>query len=180
MTQHNNLILVGFMGTGKTSVGKAAAEALGFSYVDTDDIVEDGAGKAISRIFADEGEPHFRDLETQALRSLADVERHVVSTGGGVVLRDDNWDAMRKAGLVVCLAADPEVIYERTRHESHRPLLQTDDPMARIRELLENRLPYYARADETIDTSDLGVAEVVERLLEIWESRSDGYDTEES
>jgi shikimate kinase len=168
MGRCNNIILVGFMGTGKTVVGKALAEALGFAYADTDAMIERAAGKAITRIFAEDGEPHFRDLETAAIRSLAALDRHVVSTGGGCVLRDENWDAMREAGRVVCLAARPEVIFERTRRESHRPLLQTPDPMAKIVELLTRRAPFYARADVTVDTSDLCVEEVVKNILDAW------------
>jgi len=168
MSKHKNLILVGFMGTGKTAVGKGVARALGFTFVDSDDIIEQKAGKTISCIFAEDGEPHFRDLETDAIRSLALLDRHVVATGGGCVQRDENWEAMRRAGLVVCLAARPEVIFERTRQETHRPLLQTRDPMARIRELLDRRAPFYTRADHTIDTSDLTVDEVVARLLDVW------------
>jgi len=169
MARHKNLILVGFMGTGKTVVGHAAAGALGFAYVDTDEIIEERAGKAISRIFAEDGEPDFRDLETEAIRSLVSLERHVVATGGGCVQREENWEAMHAAGLVVCLAARPEVIFERTRLTSHRPLLQTSNPLARIRELLDRRVPFYARADHTIDTSDLTVDEVVARLVALWE-----------
>ena len=164
-----NLILVGFMGTGKTSAGRRAAERLGFAYVDTDDLIEARAGKPISRIFAEEGEGHFRDLEADVLRSLAAREGHVVATGGGCVLREANWDALRRAGRVVCLTARPEVIFERVRRETHRPLLATPDPMARIVELLERRAPFYARADRTIDTSDLSVEEVADRLVELWE-----------
>lgn len=172
MAEHKNLILVGFMGTGKTAVGQAAARALGFAYVDCDELIEQKAGKAISRIFAEDGEPHFRDLETEVIRSLAARDRHVVATGGGCVLRDENWEALRRAGLVVCLAARPEVIFERTRHHTHRPLLQTPDPMARIHELLDRRVPFYARADHAVDTSDLTMEEVVARLLELWSNPS--------
>jgi shikimate kinase len=136
--------------------------------MDSDDLIEQKAGKTISRIFAEDGEPHFRDLETEAIRSLVSLDRHVVATGGGCVLRDENWEALRRAGLVVCLAARPEVIFERTRRDTHRPLLQTPDPMARIRELLDRRAPFYARADHTIDTSDLALDEVVTQLLEAW------------
>ncbi|KPL11663.1 hypothetical protein AMJ85_03480 [candidate division BRC1 bacterium SM23_51] len=168
MARQSNLILVGFMGTGKTVVGQAAARTLGFTYVDTDDLIEQRAGKVIARIFAEDGEPHFRDLETDAIRSLASLDRHVVATGGGCVQRDENWQAMRQAGLVVCLAARPEVIYDRTRGETHRPLLQTPEPLARIRELLARRAPFYARADHTIDTSELTVDQVVACLLDLW------------
>jgi shikimate kinase len=164
MDKHRNVILVGFMGTGKSVVGRALAVRLGFAFVDTDDLIEARAGKSITRIFAEEGEPHFRDLETEAIRSLAALERHVVATGGGCVLRDENWAAMRQAGLVVCLAARSGTILDRTRHETHRPLLQTPDPMARIHELLEQRAPFYARADQTIDTSDLSVDQIAARI----------------
>ena len=167
---HKNLILVGFMGTGKTAVGQAAARALDFAYVDTDDRIEARSGKTITRIFAEDGEPHFRNLETEAIRSLETLERHVIATGGGCVLRDENWQAMRRAGLVVCLAATPEVIYERTHRETQRPLLQTADPEARIRQMLADRAPFYARADHTIDTSALTVEQVVTQLLDRWQA----------
>lgn len=171
MTQTpKNLILVGFMGTGKTSVGKAVAERLGFDYIDTDDMVEAAAGKTITEIFADDGEPRFREYETDAIRSLVALERHVVSTGGGCVLREENWEAMREAGVVVCLAASPETIFERVRRETHRPLLQTPDPLGKIKTMLEDRAPRYALADHTIDTSGLTVDEVTERLLDLWEA----------
>jgi shikimate kinase len=168
MAKHKNLILVGFMGTGKSVIGHELARTLGFDFVDTDEMIMKKAGKTISGIFAEHGEPHFRDLETAAIRSLVALDRHVVSTGGGCVQRDENWEAMRQAGLVVCLAARADVIYERTRRKPHRPLLQTADPLGRIRELLERRAPFYARADHTVDTSDLKIDEVVAEVLSRW------------
>ncbi len=174
MVKPSNLILVGFMGTGKTVVGKALAAELNFSYLDTDDLIEQRAGKTIARIFAEYGEPYFRDLETEVIRSLAGRQRHVVATGGGCVMRDENWLAMRQAGLVVCLTARPEVIFERTRRETHRPLLQTPNPMARICELLDRRAAFYARADHRVDTSDLTPAQVTRQVLSLWQAAHAG------
>jgi len=163
----NNIILVGFMGTGKTVVGKALAEVLNFRYIDTDAMIEAAARKTIPEIFGNEGEDAFRKYESDAVKHLLHLHDYVVSTGGGVVLSDENIENMKNAGVMICLTATPDVIFERTRHNDYRPLLQTSDPMKKIKSLLKFRDPFYRRADHTIDTSNLTVEEVVQAILKI-------------
>src|SRR5512143_4200909 len=154
-----NIILTGFMGVGKTSIGTRLARDLGYTFVDTDELIEADQKTTITEIFAQKGEPYFRDVETRIIRTVLENGNQVVSTGGGAVIRDENREVFKEAGLVVCLTARPEVIYERIKHETHRPLLKVLDPMARIRDLLESRATFYGQADLIIDTSEKSVDE---------------------
>jgi len=156
-----NIILTGFMGVGKTSVGTRLAMDLGYTFVDTDKLIEHDQNMTINAIFAKFGEPYFREVESKIIQQVMQGENQVVSTGGGAVLWDMNREAFKKAGFVVCLTARPGVIFERIKHESHRPLLQTPDPQEKIRELLDNREKFYAQADITIDTSDKSVDQII-------------------
>lgn len=165
-SMYRNIILTGFMGTGKTSIGTRLAADLRFTFVDTDDLIETDQQMSISDIFKSRGEPYFRDIETKIIRRVLSGEGIVLSTGGGAVIRSENRAAFRKAGLVVCLTARPEVIFERVKHETHRPLLHTADPKRTIRELLEARAEYYKDADLVIDTSDKSIAEAVTDIKE--------------
>ncbi len=161
-----NIILTGFMGVGKTLVGKKLANDLGYTFVDTDKLIEDDQHMAITAIFSRQGEPYFREVEARIIRQVMEGEQQVVSTGGGAVIQDRNRRAFKKAGLVVCLTARPEVIYARIRHETHRPLLQTPDPEAKIRELLDSRAAFYAQADVIIDTSEKTADDVITAIKE--------------
>jgi shikimate kinase len=161
-----NIILTGFMGVGKTSIGTQLASDLGYTFVDTDELIEADQKTTIPGIFAQKGEPYFRDVEAKIIRTVLQNENQVVSTGGGAVIRDENREVFKEAGLVVCLIARPEVIYERIKHEAHRPLLRVPDPMAKIRELLENRAKFYCKADLIIDTSEKSVDEAVREIKE--------------
>ncbi len=161
-----NIILTGFMGVGKTSVGTRLAKDLGYSFVDTDVLIEADQRMTITEIFGKFGEPYFRDIETKVIRGIMSCGNQVVSTGGGAVIRDENRDAFKQAGYVVCLTARPEVIFERVKLETHRPLLQTRDPLAKIRELLGQRQRYYNQADFVIDTSDKTVDAVIGEIKE--------------
>ncbi len=163
----HNIVLVGFMATGKSTVGRALAQRLAFSVVDTDDMIEAKAGKPISQIFADAGEAAFRELEAAAAREAVSLSRHVIITGGGIVLRQANMEALKQAGPVFCLTASAEEILRRTQGTTHRPLLQTADPLVTIRELLHVRAPFYAAADHTIETTGVPLDAVVARILEI-------------
>ncbi len=161
-----NIILTGFMGVGKTRVGTQLAKDLGYLFIDIDSMIEADQQRAITSIFAEFGEPYFREVEARVIHEVTQREGQVVSTGGGAVIADRNREAFKKSGFVVCLTATPEVIYERIIHETHRPLLQTADPLKKIRELLESRAPFYAQADVTIDTSEKSVEEVIQTIKE--------------
>ncbi|MBN1476707.1 shikimate kinase [Candidatus Sumerlaeota bacterium] len=174
MGARRNIILVGFMGAGKTAVSHLLAERLGWERIDTDDLIVECAGKSIPEIFAQDGEPHFRDLETEVIRGLGEREHTVISTGGGCVMRDGNMRALAEAGMVVHLAARPDVIMDRCEGDTNRPLLQVEDPMARIQELLDLRAPHYARAHHTVDTSDLTLEEVAEMIISLWQGETEG------
>ena len=161
-----NIILTGFMGVGKTSVGTGLAKDVGYQFVDTDMLIEADQKMSVTEIFATKGEPFFRDVESRVIGEVLQRENQVVSTGGGAVIRDSNREAFKKAGFVVCLTARPEVIFERVRHETHRPLLRTEDPLAKIGELLESRAPFYVQADAVIDTSEKSVEAVITEIKE--------------
>lgn len=161
-----NIILTGFMGVGKTSVGTRLAKDLGYTFVDIDERIEADQKMTITEIFAKKGEPYFRDVEAQIIARVLAGDSQVVSTGGGAVIRDENRAVFRKAGLTVCLTARPEVVFERIRHETHRPLLQVPDPKAKIRELLDTREQYYRQADLIIDTSDRTIQDVLTEIKE--------------
>jgi shikimate kinase len=161
-----NIILTGFMGVGKTSVGTRLAQELGFAFVDVDQLIEADQKIAITEIFSTFGEPFFRDVESRIIKQVLEDEGQVVSTGGGAVIRDENRRAFKEGGITVCLTARPEVIYERIRHETHRPLLRVEDPLAKIRELLAAREQFYRHADVIIDTSGKTVDGVLDELKE--------------
>lgn len=160
-----NIVLTGFMGTGKSSVGKLLAKRLGWEYYDTDEMIEKEVGTSINKIFELKGEPHFRKLETNTARLLAVLDKIVVSTGGGIVLNKVNMDELERNGVVVCLSATPEQIFDRVKNETHRPLLKTPDPVAKINELLEARRKHYSRCRISVDTTGLTVEQVAEKIL---------------
>ena len=162
-----NIILVGFMGTGKTTVGKLLAGKLGYEFIDIDEEIEKEQGVAIAHIFSELGEPYFRLLERDKLKELVGREGVIVSAGGGVVLDPRNVEDLKRAGTLVCLSASPEVIMKRVGGSTNRPLLRVPDPMAKIKELLEARAPYYRQADITIDTSGMTAAEAADEIIRL-------------
>lgn len=160
-----NLALVGFMGTGKSSVGRFVAAQLRFGFVDTDDLVEARAGKSISRIFAEEGESRFREYEREVVADLTRLKETVIAGGGGLVVDESNLASLKTHALVVCLWASPETIWSRVCNQSHRPLLQTSDPEVRLRQLLEERGPCYRRADALVGTDLRSIKDVAQHVL---------------
>ncbi len=162
-----NITLVGFMGTGKSSVGRRLAKRMGvgWTFVDVDAEIERSAHMPISQIFTERGEPVFRRLERRWVKRMARATHQVISTGGGVFVDEELRGLLRASGAVICLTARPQVILDRVKHKLQmRPLLRSDDPLARIRTLLKEREAAYAKADLTIDTSDVTIDEVVERI----------------
>jgi len=161
-----NIILTGFMGVGKTSVGTLLAKDLGFAFVDTDILIEADQKITITEIFSTFGEQYFRDVEARVIAGVLEDEGQVVSTGGGAVIREENRKTFKQNGVTICLTARPEVIYDRIRHETHRPLLKVPDPLGKIRELLSSRSLFYHQADFIIDTSDRSVDGVINEIKE--------------
>ncbi len=158
------IVLMGFMGTGKSEVGRRLAHRLGRAFVDTDQLVEERAGKRVAAIFAEDGEAAFRALERDAVAEAAGRGAAVVAVGGGAVLDPENVRRLREAGTLVYLTARPEIILRRVGDASSRPLLK-DDPHATVSRLLAERGPVYAAvADVTVDTSERTAAEVVEEI----------------
>ena len=165
--KHKNIFLVGFMGAGKSTVGKILADKIGYDYCDADKFIEEQAGTTITQIFAEHGEPYFRDLESESLETLARKEKLIVATGGGVVQRDRNWDAMNGNGITIYLKASVETIWERIRNDTSRPLLQVDNPVETARELLNKRTPMYEKADIVLNTDKLSLQQVADEVFSL-------------
>jgi shikimate kinase len=142
-----NVALVGFMGSGKSTVGQILAELLGFRLIDTDRRIEEAQGRRVSEIFAQSGEAAFREMEARLADELESESGVVVATGGGMIVNPVIFESLRRHALIACLWASPETIHERVRRHGHRPLLLTPDPLAKIRELLAVRGPVYQKAD---------------------------------
>lgn len=160
-----NIVLVGFMGTGKTTIGRLLAEQTGMQLVDMDAMIEERAGKSITEIFAEDGEPHFRMLERKLAQELSARSGQVVSTGGGIVLNPDNLADYGKTGLVVCLLASPETILERVRHDDTRPLL-SGDKQDRIVQLLETRRTLYEAIGFKINTDGVAPERIATQIID--------------
>ncbi len=167
-TPPKNLVLVGFMGCGKSTIGRELHHRLGYPLVDMDSTIEHRVGKPIREIFAAEGEAAFRDMESALLDELlAGNGRRIISTGGGVVVRESNRPLLRRLGFVVWLDAPVEAIVERTSRNRDRPLLHAENPTEKIRALLAERTPWYREtAHLRIDTEDLDFDEITTGILE--------------
>ena len=164
-----NIILTGFMGTGKSTVGQLVAAELGREFVDMDTLIETREGRPIPQIFAEEGEPYFRQLEAALCAELAARQGLVIATGGRLMLDPANAAALGGTGRIFCLTATPELILARVLADEkaiERPLLQGPDPATRIRQLLAERAPLYAQFDQ-VDTTGLTAAEVAEEILRL-------------
>jgi shikimate kinase len=161
----SNLALAGFMGTGKSSVARLACEHLQFDFIDTDEVIQSQTGKSIADIFTQNGEEAFRALERDVVQGLTARRNTVIATGGGLIVPPANLASLKTHALVVCLWASPEVIWERVRAQTHRPLLQMPDPTTRIRQLLQERKPAYLQADVMILTDHRSPREVVQQVL---------------
>jgi shikimate kinase len=161
-----NIFLVGMMGAGKTTLGRALAQRTGLEFIDTDRVLVERTGVPVATIFEIEGEDGFRRRESDVIAELAARERCIVATGGGAVLAEENRQVMRSAGTVVYLRARLESLWERTRHDTSRPLLATPDPRATLARILENRDPLYRDAAHLIvETGSQSAATLVNRVM---------------
>mgnify|MGYP001452386634 FL=1 len=166
-----SLYLIGMMGSGKSSTGRPLAERLGYGFVDADAVIEQVAGSSISEIFERDGENHFRDLETQVLRSISERHSLVVATGGGIVTRSENWGMMHQ-GIVIWLDVERDQLLLRLQKDStQRPLLQVNDPGEAVDEILSQRRPLYNEADLTVvigtETADVVADGIIQLLPEL-------------
>ena len=163
----NAIVLVGFMGAGKSSVGRILERMTGLPRFDTDELVGTRFGLTIAEIFEKHGEEKFREAETETLRELTGKSAAVIVTGGGMVLRPENRQLLRDLGTVILLVADEETLFARISRRPTRPLLRTENPRATLNELLRTRLPLYREvAHAEVDTSSLSHEEVASRILE--------------
>ena len=175
-----NIILIGFSGTGKTRVGREVAQTLGWLFIDTDEEIQQRQGKAIHQIFAQEGEGRFRELERQLAREACEGNGRVVSVGGGAFVDPENQQAMRSSGLVVCLEARPETIYQRLKGQEAggsegviRPMLASGESLKRIQELKAQRQWAYALADWTVHTDALTEEQAAQEVVRAWRTVGD-------
>lgn len=173
MEDRKNIVLVGFMGTGKTTVGKELARILKWKFVDTDDEIVCQAGKSIPQIFAEEGEEHFRELEQNVIKNLLKGQQQVISSGGGAVLRQANRDHMLRGGFVVALTASEDTIYQRIKDDQNRPLL-SGDVRGNLRKKLAEREQAYKFAHYTVATDELVPRSLAEHIISVY--RNQKYD----
>ncbi|MFC1666870.1 shikimate kinase [Candidatus Omnitrophota bacterium] len=163
----SSIVLVGFMGTGKTTTGKLLAKRLNREFLELDEIIEKKEGISIREIFEKKGEPYFREIERNVIREVMHKKEVVMSAGGGAIVDEENLRNLKKNGVVVCLEASPEVILKRTEGILTRPLLNVTDSKKKIEELLKKRKACYKKADFCIDTNNLSAEEAVEEIARL-------------
>lgn len=160
-----NIVLIGFMGSGKTAVGKQLGERLGLPFKDTDSLIEERLGQKINAIFADKGEAFFRDMESQIIDELTAKDNQVLSCGGGAILRNENVNYLRQNGTLIYLKAPFAVLYNRIKSSSNRPLLTANEPEKTARMLWEARQKVYeSAADLSLDTSKKSIEQIVKEI----------------
>ncbi len=167
MSKPSNLVLIGLMGSGKSTVGRMVAQKLGLDFVDLDEYLEAKAGRTISSIFDELGEPYFRELEGRIVQEVSSWEKKVVSCGGGVVEREANMLALKKKGLVTYLSTSLDELYSRLIQSHDRPLLKVANPRKRLEEIYQRRRPLYEKyADLVVETERKSPYVVAEEMLE--------------
>lgn len=168
-----NIVLIGFMGTGKTSIGKILAGKMARPLVDVDAFIENQEKRKISKIFEADGEAHFRKIESAVIEQMAGLSGMVITTGGGAVLDEKNRKALRRNSIVVALEAKPETIYSRVKDSGHRPLLRGGNVLDEIRKLLSERKSFYEECDFVIHTDDQSPKESADKIIEELKARFD-------
>ena len=163
--EFKNVILTGMMGSGKTTVGKELAAVLNYDFIDLDEVIENKYGK-ITDIFSQKGEKYFREIETQELKNFENQSNFVLSTGGGIILKDENIKILKDLGQVFYLSAKSETIYNRIKNQKHRPLLNTQNPKNTIEEILSKRLEKYEKSGEKIITDNKNAKEIAGEIYE--------------
>jgi shikimate kinase len=170
-----SIVLIGMMGAGKSSVGRCLERRTGLRRFDTDEIVSERLGRSIPEIFTDMGEEQFRRAETEALSSLNPAQPAIIVTGGGIILRDENVQHLKRLGIVVWLQAEEDTLFARAARRGNRPLLETDDPRRSLAKIAAERAPLYARAsDVRVDTTNRGHEEIADLILSEMEDRTVG------
>ncbi len=168
-----NIYLVGFMGTGKTETARLLAKRLGRVFVDMDDLIEEREKISIPEIFKNKGEPYFRGIEKEIVGELSKKKGLVVACGGGAFVDPENIRMFKSSGTVICLTSTPEMILKRTRRFAHRPLLNVENPLEKIKELLVKRMPFYEQAHCLIDADRLSVEQAAEEVLRCLNSKQE-------
>jgi shikimate kinase len=161
-----NIVLTGFMGTGKTAVGRELARLLDMKLIDVDTEIEVSREMTVNEIFRKFGEPVFREIETDIIKKVSRNRQVIISTGGGAVLKQENMETLRETGIIVCLMALPETILQRTGSTNDRPLLHVENPLEKIRQLMDFRKPYYEKADIVIATEGKTPLQIAEEIAE--------------
>ncbi len=163
-----NIVLVGLMGAGKTSVGQELARKLNADFIDTDEVIEKKTGAKISEIFKNKGEVFFRELEKNTIAEIVNEANKVISTGGGSLENLENLNNLKKNGVVIYLKTTPEVLFERIKLETHRPLLHTENPLQKLKDLLEKREKNYLLSDIIVLTENKTVEQITNEIIEVF------------
>lgn len=168
-----NIYIVGFMGSGKTTVGKILADRLNKQFIEMDQVIEQRTNKKIADIFAEYGQDYFRKLETSLLQELSTQNDLVISCGGGLICNNTNLKILKTSGIVFNITASAQIIYERTKKDSHRPILNVKNPLNTIKTLLGVRKPYYEQAHYTVESEKQTPEQVANSIMEILKKISD-------
>jgi shikimate kinase len=171
MMKKSNIILIGFMGTGKTCVGKELQKLSGYNFIDTDALIEELEETTISELFSNKGEKYFRDAETHICEKLIDYNKMIISTGGGIIISEQNKMLLKNTGNIFLLTASPQEILKRLGTNRSRPILNVDNPREKIEELLEARQKHYEiSADFSIDTNENSCRDVAEKIWYLYQN----------
>jgi shikimate kinase len=165
LEKKNNIYLIGFMGAGKTTIGKILSQKLNYNFVDLDLDIEKEQVISISEMFEKHGEKYFRDVETESLRKISEKSNQIISTGGGIVIKDENWEIMRNSGVSVYLKASIETLFNRVKHKSTRPLLNVENPFEKAKELFAARESLYEKSDIVLDREGIEPGDVAMAIV---------------